>query len=387
MKKVKSSVRHDPENGSYGDCHRACFCTILGLEPDQVPHFYDSGDQVETSEQLDRIRSFLKGRGLVQGHVLFSEETASLEQVLNTTRHLMPGVPLILGGRSSVGCGHSVVLLDGEIFNDPSGSGIVGPMPDGHFWVTFFSPEPGRPAVQEPVAWMNENPVSTAFSRTAYHGWTPLYAHPAAPAQPVAQFLATEDGEFNGNAQETVSGGRILSFEPGFLRVNVDGSGYFCVPDADMVFEDDRQEGPDGPEGSVHWIAKMDASEIVALRDFLNEAPAQPVAPEPVSTATGDRSEIDRLVAVLRTGRHGGEISNKAADWIEKLAASEFEAVMKLNATPAPVEAALAAERDSADAMADLLSDISEGMTVDHGLVLEALGVHDALRAQSCGAA
>lgn len=64
---------------------------------------------------------------------------------------------------------------------------------------------------------------------------------------------------------------------------------------------------------------------------------------EPVATVTGDRSEIDRLVAVLRTSRHGSDISNKAADWIEKLAHAEFEAVVKLNSTPPDALALVAA--------------------------------------------
>ena len=142
MKRVKNTVRHDPENGSYGACHRACVCTILGLEPDQVPHFYADGDAADASIQQERVTAFLKIRGLVQGHVVWPGDVASLDDVLRTTGLMMPGVPLILGGTSSVGCGHSVVLLDGEIFNDPTGSGIVGPLRDGYYWVTFFSPDP-----------------------------------------------------------------------------------------------------------------------------------------------------------------------------------------------------------------------------------------------------
>lgn len=64
--------------------------------------------------------------------------------------------------------------------------------------------------------------------------------------------------------------GSALAFDPGVLHVNKDGSGYIAINEEDFVLEDDRCEGPDGPEGSVHWIARMDASEIVALRDFLN---------------------------------------------------------------------------------------------------------------------
>lgn len=64
--------------------------------------------------------------------------------------------------------------------------------------------------------------------------------------------------------------GSSFSFEPGTLHVKKDGSGYIVVSEDVFVLEDDRCEGPDGPEGSVHWIARMDASEITALRDFLN---------------------------------------------------------------------------------------------------------------------
>ena len=138
----KNTVKHDPKNGTYGDCHRACFCTILGIDPKHVPHFYERGDAAPPEEAREAIERFLEGRGLVQGHVIFAAAAISLEDVLRTTGALMPGVPLILGGRSSIGCGHSVVVLNGEIFNDPTGSGIVGPLKDGNYWITFFSPRP-----------------------------------------------------------------------------------------------------------------------------------------------------------------------------------------------------------------------------------------------------
>jgi hypothetical protein len=90
------------------------------------------------------------------------------------------------------------------------------------------------------------------------------------------QFLPTEDGEFNGNVSIVPPhcSGYSFVFEPGVLHVKKDGSGYIVVNEEDFVLEDDRTEGPDGPEGSVHWIVRLDPSEIVALRDFLNGAPA-----------------------------------------------------------------------------------------------------------------
>lgn len=67
--------------------------------------------------------------------------------------------------------------------------------------------------------------------------------------------------------------GASLAFEPGVLHVSKDGSGYIAIDEEHFSLEDDRCQGPDGPEGSVHWITRLDASEVVALRDFLTGFP------------------------------------------------------------------------------------------------------------------
>lgn len=64
--------------------------------------------------------------------------------------------------------------------------------------------------------------------------------------------------------------GTRLAIEGGCLHVRKDGSGYIVIDESDFKLEDDRGEGPDGPEGSVHWIANFPAGEMTALRDFLN---------------------------------------------------------------------------------------------------------------------
>jgi hypothetical protein len=91
------------------------------------------------------------------------------------------------------------------------------------------------------------------------------------------QFLSTEDGEFNGNVGELIvppqCSGSSFVFEPGVLHVKKDGSGYIVVNEEDFILEDDR----DAEGGSIHWIARMAASEIAALRDFLNGIPQQHV--------------------------------------------------------------------------------------------------------------
>lgn len=64
--------------------------------------------------------------------------------------------------------------------------------------------------------------------------------------------------------------GISMIFEGGCLHVRKDGSGHIVVDEDDFILEDDRREGENGPEGSVHWIARFPAGEMTALRDFLN---------------------------------------------------------------------------------------------------------------------
>ena len=64
--------------------------------------------------------------------------------------------------------------------------------------------------------------------------------------------------------------GATFVFEPGALHVNKDGSGYIAVDEDQWSIEDDRCEGPDGPQGSTQWIARLPKGELESLRDFLN---------------------------------------------------------------------------------------------------------------------
>jgi hypothetical protein len=85
--------------------------------------------------------------------------------------------------------------------------------------------------------------------------------------------------------------GKALAFDPGVLHVNMDGSGYIVVGEDAWQLEDDRCEGVDGPEGSVHWITRLAASEMQALRDFLNGAALS--QPHPVDENWRDDPSAD----------------------------------------------------------------------------------------------
>jgi hypothetical protein len=42
MTPCRTLSRHDPDNGTFGDCHRCCVAAILDLAPEEVPHFTQS---------------------------------------------------------------------------------------------------------------------------------------------------------------------------------------------------------------------------------------------------------------------------------------------------------------------------------------------------------
>jgi hypothetical protein len=130
----RNEFRHDPDNGTFGDCHRCCVAAILDLAPSEVPHF--AGIQHATGRDwLEILREWLADYGF--SYVRFAYlGTDTLETVLEITAQNCPGVPLILGGAAaaSPGVGHSVVIMDGKIVMDPSDSGICGPMPGEDLW-------------------------------------------------------------------------------------------------------------------------------------------------------------------------------------------------------------------------------------------------------------
>jgi hypothetical protein len=135
--KLKQMYRHVPEDGLFGDCHRACYASILEVPIEEIPHFFDQDRSWEESQPLFReVWDRFKIREL---QIIFPE--GDLDLIMQTLENLNPGVPYILGGRSRSGVNHSVVCVGGEIFCDPSlnDSGIIGPTePDKFYWVTYL---------------------------------------------------------------------------------------------------------------------------------------------------------------------------------------------------------------------------------------------------------
>lgn len=136
----KQRLAHRPSQGLYGDCHRTCIACLLDVDPADVPHPY-AGGMLDADEANAVIDSWLGSLyGLRQVHFAYHGEM-DRQQVLDTVKHFNPGLAFILGGSSRNGVGHLVIARDGEIIHDPSqdDSGIVGPAPDGFWWVTILA--------------------------------------------------------------------------------------------------------------------------------------------------------------------------------------------------------------------------------------------------------
>lgn len=137
MKPSKQLFRHNPAEGTWGDCYRTAVACLLDLATADVPHVYDQGVDGETGTAA--MNAFLAGRGLVPVTVIYDGD-ADLQQVLTAREHYTPGIPYMLIGQSGNNVDHVVIACDGRIIWDPSldDSGIIGPSSDGHWWIEYL---------------------------------------------------------------------------------------------------------------------------------------------------------------------------------------------------------------------------------------------------------
>jgi hypothetical protein len=133
---VFQQVLHDPNAGQYGDCHRAAIATVLGLPPDDVPHF--GFDDPPAPAFFNREREFLARFNLYGATVPFSGELTDVLRTMSTLNG--SDFVYLLGGKSPRGTNHTVVCRGDQIEHDPNpkGGGLVEPCSDGLWWLTFF---------------------------------------------------------------------------------------------------------------------------------------------------------------------------------------------------------------------------------------------------------
>lgn len=136
MQYHKQKFLHNPDQGTFGDCHRTVIACLLDKEPEEVPHW---GIHYFDTDMFSKVcNDYLASQGLMEVRVPFQCE---LDVVLNHQKCVNPGVYYMLTGKSRTGTNHVVVCLDDKIIHDPSltNSGIIAPcIEDDHYWIGYL---------------------------------------------------------------------------------------------------------------------------------------------------------------------------------------------------------------------------------------------------------
>lgn len=140
MKAVDSLNKvHDDAAGLVGDCHRACIASLLELNAEEVPHFYDYPMEESGDQGTEAQRVWLAERGLAYVEIPTWHKT--VDESLSFVGYYAGDVHYLLVGKSRLGFAHIVVCHGVEVVHDPTYGlphGLAGPTDDGHFWFGFI---------------------------------------------------------------------------------------------------------------------------------------------------------------------------------------------------------------------------------------------------------
>lgn len=110
-------VKHDPEQGTYGDCLRACIASLLDLAPESVPHFSHDGAVQDIVN--DRMRAYLATHGLAPWWSHY-DPAETIDDLLSIVGDNNPGIHYLLFGTTAGGEPHVVICKDAEMVWNPS---------------------------------------------------------------------------------------------------------------------------------------------------------------------------------------------------------------------------------------------------------------------------
>ena len=130
MKPVMQEFEHNPLEGKYGDCQRACVASLLELPIESVPHLYDAEDG---AKMYAMWADWYKANGVQS--VSFGFDQIPLEFM----KSVNPNIHYILGGVNRDGIGHSVIAYNDEVVHDPSPV-LTSDIQDwSHYWIEILS--------------------------------------------------------------------------------------------------------------------------------------------------------------------------------------------------------------------------------------------------------
>lgn len=141
MKRHKQLFKHDPANGTYGDCQRTAIACLLDKDdPSEVPNFAEN--HWEDGAAFDNaVRDYLRSQGFDWFVMAFNWSDASPQEVITYIGHHNPSYYMICG-MGARGVNHIVICKGNEFFHDPHPSDdfLCGPCNDGFYWVYVLIP-------------------------------------------------------------------------------------------------------------------------------------------------------------------------------------------------------------------------------------------------------
>ena len=112
MTPVLCRLKTDSHAGTYGDCMRACICSLLHLDPQDVPHFFEDGCDFRTA--MVRLREWLRSRKL-NIFVTFFDAGCDVAFIFDHMQMENPGQHYLLLSKD-----HVVICKDSAIVHDPA---------------------------------------------------------------------------------------------------------------------------------------------------------------------------------------------------------------------------------------------------------------------------
>lgn len=146
---LKQLHRHNPEEGVYGDCHRTAVACVLGLDdPAKVPHYIGEQLAMEANGVAPDVswdemeNAWLHKHYGLRRICFYLLGTLSLEEVRNMVEKCAGPVVYLLCGLSPRNTNHIVVCRGKDYMHDPhpDGGGLVAPMQEGVWEVSYFTP-------------------------------------------------------------------------------------------------------------------------------------------------------------------------------------------------------------------------------------------------------
>ena len=137
MRFYEQLILHDPDQGQWGDCFRACIASFVDQPIEEVPHVFDEGRRADEAYPI--LDTYLGSLGY--RHALIAFQAHHRREVLDMMETTNPNVYWIFHGMSPRNQNHVVICKGGFCIHDPhpDGGGVTEKCDDGYFWASFIT--------------------------------------------------------------------------------------------------------------------------------------------------------------------------------------------------------------------------------------------------------